>query len=192
MWKVFGWFILSLIKELDLDHIFAHSNGQVYDRLAQIIWKEPQLHKDTIMMGGLHQLSLRYKTIIKRHSIKGYQKWVIDVETVAFGSTGASVKGRHYYHNIRINKEIFSAWVQFRAENITNDYQDLTHEPKRKKKKWSYQGGKHHHLKCHRQPEFPNFMLKYIRTANWYRMKNDNLIPKRHIISNCTSFFSSW
>ena len=101
--------LLSLIKELDLDHIFANSNGQVYDRLAHIIWKEPQLYKDTILMGGFCQLSLRYTTIIKKHSIKGYQKWVTDVETVAFGSTGASVEGRHYYHNIRINKEIFSA-----------------------------------------------------------------------------------
>ena len=34
--------LLSLIKELDLDHIFAHSNGQTYARLAHIIWKEPQ------------------------------------------------------------------------------------------------------------------------------------------------------
>ena len=38
--------LLSLIKELNLDHISAHSDEQVYARLVHIIWKEPQLYKD--------------------------------------------------------------------------------------------------------------------------------------------------
>ena len=33
--------LLSLIKELDLDHIFAHSDQQVYSRLTHIFWKRP-------------------------------------------------------------------------------------------------------------------------------------------------------
>ena len=68
------------------------------------------------------------KAIFKRHSIKSYQKWVVD--TVAFGSAGATVEGRHYYRNIRINKEIFCALVQFRAEHKPNGYQDLAHKLK--------------------------------------------------------------
>ena len=39
-------------------------------------------------------------------------------------------EGCHYYRNMRINKEIFCALVQFRAKNITNDYQDLARELK--------------------------------------------------------------
>ena len=74
-------------------------------------------------MGGLRQ-----KTIFKRHSIKGYQKWVVAAKTVAFGSAGAAVDGRYYYCKMRINKEIFCALVQFRTKNITNDYEDLASE----------------------------------------------------------------
>ena len=81
-------------------------------------------------MEGFHQLHVRQKTIFKRHSIKGYQKWVVDAETVAFGSAGAAVEGRHYDLIMRIKKKIFCALVQFKAENIANNYQDLTHELK--------------------------------------------------------------
>ena len=120
--------LISLIEELDLDHIFAHSDEQVYARLAHIIWKEPQLYKDIIiLMGGFHQLRVIQKISFKRHSIKGHQKWVVDTETVLFGSEGASDEGRHYYRDMRINKETFCALVQFRFENITKKYQDLPH-----------------------------------------------------------------
>ena len=47
--------LLFLINELDLDHIFVHSNEQVYARLAHIIWKEPQFCKNIILMGGFHK-----------------------------------------------------------------------------------------------------------------------------------------
>ena len=56
-----------------------------------------------MLMGGFHQLGVRQKTIFKRYSIKGYQKWVVDAETVAFGSAGAAAEGCHYYRNMRIN-----------------------------------------------------------------------------------------
>ena len=79
-------------------------------------------------MGKFHQLRVRQKTIFKILSIKGYQNWLGNADTLAFGSVGASFKGHHCVRNMRINKEIFSALVQFRAENITNDYQDLAHE----------------------------------------------------------------
>ena len=35
--------LFSMIKELDLGHIFAHPDEQVYARLVHIIWKEPDL-----------------------------------------------------------------------------------------------------------------------------------------------------
>ena len=55
-------------------------------------------------MGRFHQLRVRQKTIFKRHSIKGYQKQVVDAETVAFGSAGVAVEDRHYYRKMIINK----------------------------------------------------------------------------------------
>ena len=70
-----------------------------------LIWKEPQLYKDTIiLMGRFHQLRVRHRTIFKRHSIKGYQKWVVAAETLAFGSAEVAVEGRHYYRNMMISR----------------------------------------------------------------------------------------
>ena len=118
--------LLALLEELELDHIFAHSDEQVYARLAHIIWKDPELYQNVIiLMGGFHQLRVRQKTIFKRHAIKGYQQWVVDAKTIAFGSAAGAIEGRHYYRNMRINKEIFCALVQYRVEEITNDYKDL-------------------------------------------------------------------
>ena len=39
----------------------------------------------------------------------GYQKWVIDAKAIAPGSSDAAVEERHYYRNMRINKEMFCA-----------------------------------------------------------------------------------
>ena len=67
--------------------------------------KKPQLYKDTtILMGRFRQLRVKQKTVFKRHSIKSYQKWVVDAETVAFGSAGVTIEGRHYYRNMIIKK----------------------------------------------------------------------------------------
>ena len=103
----------------------------MYARLAHIIWKDPELYQNVvILMGGFHQLRVRQKTIFKRHAIKGYQQWVIDAKTIAFGSAPAAIEGRHYYRNMRVNKEIFCALVQYRVENITNNYKDFDHNLK--------------------------------------------------------------
>lgn len=82
-------------------------------------------------MRWLHQLRETQITIFMRHFIKGYQRWVVDSAAVASGSAGASVEGRHYCRNMRINKEIFCSLIQFRAKNITNDDQDLAHKLKK-------------------------------------------------------------
>ena len=81
-------------------------------------------------MGELHELCARQKTLYKRHALRGYQRWVIDAKTVSSGSSDASVEGRHHYRKIRINKEFFSALVQYRVEEVTNDYNDMDIELK--------------------------------------------------------------
>ena len=81
-------------------------------------------------MGELHELGVRQKTIYKRHTLRGYQRWVIDAKTVSSGSSDASLEGRHHYRNMRINNEIFSALVQYRVEELTNDYNHMNIELK--------------------------------------------------------------
>ena len=119
------------MRDLDLDHIFAHGDEQVYARSAHINWKEPELYRDiVILMGGFHELHVRQKTIYKRHALRGYQKWVVDAKTIARGSSDAGAEVRRYYRNMRINEEIFCALVQHRVEGLNNDSNDLDMELK--------------------------------------------------------------
>ena len=53
---------LLLMAELDIPHIFAHAGERVYARLAHILWKEPELYKNVvILMGGFRQLRVRFR-----------------------------------------------------------------------------------------------------------------------------------
>ena len=47
-------------------------------------------------MGGFHQLRVRQKTICKRHSIIGYQKWLVDAGVVAAGCADAVAESQEY------------------------------------------------------------------------------------------------
>ena len=47
------------------------------------------------------------RTVYKRHALIGYHKWVKDAKTIAPGSSDTAVERRHYYRNMRINKEMF-------------------------------------------------------------------------------------
>ena len=90
--------LLNLLEDLNLGHIFCHSDEQVYAKLTQIMWKDPGLYKDVVvLMGGFHQLRVRQKTIYKRHAVKGYQTWCTDAKTIAVCSAGSAIEGRHYY-----------------------------------------------------------------------------------------------
>ena len=65
--------LLELYDILNINHIFAHSDEQVYAQLYHIIWKEPQVYqKIVVLMGGFHQLRVRQKLIYKRHHMIGY------------------------------------------------------------------------------------------------------------------------
>ena len=55
---------------------------------------------------------------------------VVDVKTIAPGSSDAAVEGRYYQRKIRIKKEIFCALVQFMVEELTNDFNDIDMELK--------------------------------------------------------------
>ena len=82
------------MRDLDLDHIFAHGKEQVYVRLAHVIWKNPELYKNiVILVGRFHEFRVRQKTSYKRYALRGYQKWVIDAKTIAPGTSDAAVAG---------------------------------------------------------------------------------------------------
>lgn len=80
--------LCDLMKELEISHIYAHADEQVYAKLAHIIWKYPKDYEDVlILMGGFHQLRVLQRIIYKRHASKGYQSWWVDAGTIASGST---------------------------------------------------------------------------------------------------------
>ena len=73
--------LLKVMRDLDLDHIFAHGDKQVYARLAHIIWKNRELYRNIfILMEEFHELRVGQRTIYKRHALREYQKWVIDAK----------------------------------------------------------------------------------------------------------------
>ena len=81
------------------------------------------------MIEEFHELCVRIKTIYKRDALRGYQRRVIDAKTVSQGSSETSVEGRHHYTNIR-NVFCFLFLVQYRVEELTNDYNDMDMELK--------------------------------------------------------------
>jgi len=88
--------LLDLMKEVE--HIFAHSDEQVYACLAHILWKFPEVYKDfVILMGGFHQLRVRQRILYKRHGCMGYKSWWIDAGVIASGSADKAAEGNHYY-----------------------------------------------------------------------------------------------
>ena len=64
------------------------------------------------------------------YALRWYQKWVIDATEIANFSSDAALEGRHYYREMRINKELFCALVQYRVEELTNYYNNMDIEQK--------------------------------------------------------------
>ena len=66
--------------------------------------------------------------IRKRHSCKGYKEWWIDAGVIAAGFADKAEEAGHYYRNMRLHKESFSALVQHRTEAITSNLTDVSPE----------------------------------------------------------------
>ena len=109
--------INEMMKELDLEHIFAHADEQVYARLAHIIWKYPERYKNVvILMAGFHQLRVRQKTLHKRYACLGFKTWFVDAGVIAEDSADMALEGRHYYRNMRLS---FNSLIQHRVKSLT-------------------------------------------------------------------------
>ena len=115
--------LLDLMKDLEVKHIFAHSDEQVYARLAHILWKFPEAYTYiVILMGGFHQLRVRQRILYKRHGCMGYKSWWIDAGDIVSGSADKAAEGHHYYRSMRLHKETFNALIKFRAESLTSNF----------------------------------------------------------------------
>ena len=113
-------FLLEIIEELELPHIFVHSDEMVYSKLCDIVWKNPQLYKGIILlMGGFHQLRVMQRLLYKRYACRGLKDWFTDAGVIASGSVDQALEGRHYFRSMRLHKECFDALVQFRIEDLT-------------------------------------------------------------------------
>ena len=119
-----------MMKELDLEHLFAHADEQVYARLAHIIWKYPERYKNVaILMGGFHQLRVRQKTIHKRYARLLSKTRFVDAGVIAECSADMALEGRHYYRNMRLMKKSFNALIQHRIKSLTEDFTCVNNEP---------------------------------------------------------------
>ena len=115
-----------MMKELDLEHIFAHADKLVYARLAHIIWKYPERYKNVvILMAVFHHLRVRQKILHKRYACLGFKTWFVDAGVIAEDSADMALEGRHYYRNMRLS---FNALIQHRVKSLTEDYACVNNE----------------------------------------------------------------
>ena len=68
-------FLLDLKSDLEIDHIFFHSDQDVFYKISQIIWKNKKYDSVQNIMGGLHILLVKLKTLYKKYILLGLQQW---------------------------------------------------------------------------------------------------------------------
>ena len=121
--------IIDIINDLELSHIYVHADELVYSKLCHILWKNPKLYKQVIvLMGGFHQLRVMQKILYKRYNFRQMQQICVEAEVIAKGSSDQAFEGRHYYRCLRVHKESFDALVQLRVENLTDNHRSTPPE----------------------------------------------------------------
>ena len=66
-------FLVEIINELDIPHMFVHSDEMVYSKLCDILWKSPPVYKNLILLkGGFHQLRVE-KFCINGIAVKAFK-----------------------------------------------------------------------------------------------------------------------
>ena len=119
-------FMLELIKDLEIGHIFVHADEIVYAKLCHILWKDRELYKNVLLLiWGFHQLRVMQHLIYKRYHCRGMQQWCVDAEIIAKGSAEQAFEGSHFYRCMRMHKEYFDALVQLRNQQITKQKREI-------------------------------------------------------------------
>ena len=105
--------VIEIINDLELSHMFVHTDELVYSKLCNILWKNPQLYKNVILlMGGFHQLRVMQKILYKRYNCRQMQQICVEAGTIVQGSSDQAFEGRYHYRCLRVHKESFDALVQ--------------------------------------------------------------------------------
>ena len=78
--------IIDIINDLEISHMFVYSDELVYSKLCHILWKNPELYKQVILlMGGFHQLRVMQKILYKRYNCRQIQQIGMEAEVIAKG-----------------------------------------------------------------------------------------------------------
>ena len=119
--------VIEIMNDLELSHMFVHSDELVYSKLCNILWKNQGLYKNIILlMGGFHQLRVMQKILHKRYNCRQMQQICVEAGIIAKGSSDQAFEGRHYYRCLRVHKECFDALVQLRIEGLTKCHSETT------------------------------------------------------------------
>ena len=125
IWKEYLDSVLEMINDLEISHMFIHSDEAVYSKLCHILWKHQDIYQQVILlMGGFHQLRVMQKVLYKRYHCRDMKQVCVDADIIAKGSADQALEGRHYYRCFRLHKECFDVLVQLRIENITNHHKE--------------------------------------------------------------------
>ena len=67
-------FLGEVLLDLEIPYIFAHSDEAVYSKLCHILWKNPSLYTNiVVLMRGFRQLRVKKKLLYKPYFSRGYQ-----------------------------------------------------------------------------------------------------------------------
>ncbi|CAB4022567.1 Hypothetical predicted protein [Paramuricea clavata] len=102
-------YLCDLLKELEIGHIFAHTDQSHYLEITE----------------GLRKRNNFNGRISPAKVLQGIICNDIRAGTIAFESSENAFNGGRYYRNMRLHKESFNAIVQFRAEKITSGFSEI-------------------------------------------------------------------
>ena len=120
--------LLSVISDLELDHIFTHADEDILSKLLKIKWNDPEKYgKIEPFAGGFHFIRVIHAILYKRYSFIGLKDWFIQCGVIAEGSAEKAVKGKgnSYYRCNRLHKTGFCAISQLLVEKSTADYNTM-------------------------------------------------------------------
>ena len=96
VYKFYQDFLLDLKSDLEINHIFCHSDQDVFYKISQIIWKDKKYYSVVNIKAGFHILLVKLKIMHKKFSLLGFQQWCLKSKVIALGSVNQAAEGKHY------------------------------------------------------------------------------------------------
>ena len=110
--------MLDLKSDLEINHIFCHSDQDVFYKISQIIWKDKKYYSVVNIMAGFHILLVKLKIMHKKFSLLGFQQWCLKSKIIALGSVNQAAEGKHYSSALRLHKQSVEYLLIFQSEKI--------------------------------------------------------------------------